>query len=87
MEYGAIDLHMRRSQVRIVEADGTVVLDRRIDTTRGAFAGLFGNRPPMRILLEASTEAEWAAQSLEALGHTVIVADPNYSLMYVKFRP
>ena len=82
MEYGAIDLHMRRSQVRIVQDDGTVVLDRRIDTTREAFAGLFGDRSPMRILLEASTEAEWAAQSLEALGHTVIVADPNYSLMY-----
>lgn len=82
MEYSAIDLHTRRSQVRIVTEDGTVVLDRRIDTTRGAFAELFGDRAPMRILLEASTEAEWAAQSLEALGHTVIVADPNYSLMY-----
>ena len=82
MEYGAIDLHTRRSQVRIVAEDGTVVLDRRVDTTRGAFAALFGDRAPMRILLEASTEAEWVAQSLETLGHTVIVGDPNYTLMY-----
>lgn len=81
MEYGAIDLHTRRSQVRIVEEDGAVVLDRRIDTTLGAFGALFGDRAPMRILLEASTEAEWVAQRLERLGHTVIVADPNYSLM------
>jgi transposase len=82
MEYGAIDLHTRRSQVRIVAEDGTVVLDRRIDTTRSAFASLFGDRAPMRILLEASTEAEWVAQHLEALGHSVIVGDPNYTLMY-----
>jgi transposase len=36
----------------------------------------------MRILLEASTESEWVAQHLEALGHEVIVADPNYAPMY-----
>jgi transposase len=36
----------------------------------------------MRILVEASTESEWVAQQLEELGHEVIVADPNYGLMY-----
>src|SRR4029450_4472445 len=35
-----------------------------------------------RILLEASTESEWVAQCLEALGHEVIVADPNFAPMY-----
>ena len=34
------------------------------------------------MLLEASTESEWVARHLEALGHTVIVADPNYAPMY-----
>ena len=34
MEYGAIDLHTRRSQIRIVREDGAVILERRIDTTR-----------------------------------------------------
>jgi len=33
MEYGAIDLHKRRSQIRIVRADGSVSVDRKIDTT------------------------------------------------------
>ena len=37
MEYGAIDLHLRRSQIRILAEDGTVVLDRRVDTTRAEF--------------------------------------------------
>jgi transposase len=82
MEYGAIDLHTRHSQIRIVREDGTVVLDRRLATTRDDLARLFGDRPPMRILIESSTESEWVAQHLEAIGHEVIVADPNYAAMY-----
>jgi transposase len=82
MEYGAIDLHTRRSQIRILACDGTIVLDRRIDTSRRAFAGIFESRPPMQVLLESSTEREWVAQHLESCGHQVIVADPNYAAMY-----
>ena len=29
MEYGAIDLHAKESEIRIVEADGAVVFERR----------------------------------------------------------
>ena len=36
----------------------------------------------MRILVEAGTESEWVAQALEAAGHQVVVADPNYGPMY-----
>ena len=81
MEYGAIDLHKKESQVRIVTEDGEV-LDRRIATTRDRFTAVFGARRPMRILLEASTESEWVAQHLETLGHEVIVADPTCAPMY-----
>src|SRR5258708_4651629 len=82
MEYGAIDLHTKRSQIRIVEADGRVVLERKIETTRTDLARVCGPRAPMRILIESSTESEWVAQHLEGLGHEVIVADPNYAAMY-----
>ncbi len=82
MEYGAIDLHTKESQIRIVTSDGRVVLDQRIATRRDRFTGLFGDRPAMRILLETGTESEWVAQHLESLGHEVVVADPNYSPMY-----
>jgi transposase len=34
------------------------------------------------VLLEASTESEWVARHLEALGHAVIVADPGFAPMY-----
>ena len=82
MEYGAIDLHLRHSVIRIVRGDGTVVLERRIPTTRASLVGLFGGRARLRVLLESGTESEWVAQALEACGHEVIVADPNYALMY-----
>ena len=83
MEYGAIDLHKKESQVRIVTADGEV-LDRRILTTRDRLTAIFWGRPQTRILIEASTEGEWVAQHLESLGHDVIVADPNYGAMYAR---
>jgi transposase len=82
MEYGAIDLHTRRSQIRIVREDGSVMLERRIDTSRGDLDRLFGRRAPLRIVIESSTESEWVAQQLETLGHEVIVVDPNYAAMY-----
>jgi transposase len=82
MEYGAIDLHMRRSEIRIEREDGTLVWAQRVETTRQAFERVFKPRPRMRILLESGTESEWVAQCLEACGHEVIVADPNYAAMY-----
>ena len=82
MVYGAIDLHMRYSQIRIVDEAGTVLRDRRVVTTRERLTEVFAGVGPMRILLETGTESEWVAQALEAAGHEVIVADPNYAPMY-----
>jgi transposase len=81
MEKIGIDVHKVASQVCIQTEDGTF-LERRITTTRDALAKLLGGRARARILLEASTESEWVARCLEALGHEVIVADPNYAPMY-----
>ena len=82
MLYGAIDLHLRRSQIRVVDETGTTVLERRVDTTVAGFTTAFEGRAAMRIVLESSTDSEWVAQRLEAWGHEVIVADPNYVAMY-----
>ena len=81
MEYGAIDLHKKESQIRILTEDGELV-DRRIATNRTRLTSVFAGRAVMRILLESSTESEWVAQHLETFGHEVIVADPNYAPMY-----
>jgi transposase len=82
MVYGAIDLHMRHSQIRIIDADGNVLGEQRIMTSRERLVTAFANRGALRILLETGTESEWVAQALEAAGHEVIVADPNYAPMY-----
>ena len=82
MVYGAIDLHMRSSQIRILDEAGTVLCDRRVVTSAERLTHVFADHGPMRILLETGTESEWVAQALEAAGHDVIVADPNYAPMY-----
>lgn len=82
MDYGAIDLHMRYSQIRIIDETGTVRRDQRIVTSRERFLKAFAGFGPLRILLEAGTESEWVAQTLEQAGHDVVVADPNFAPMY-----
>src|SRR3954470_4722777 len=86
MTYGAIDLHTRYSQIRIIDDEGQVIGERRITTEATRFVAAFDNHGPMRILLETGTESEWGAQGLEAAGHQVIVADPNYAPMYGEIR-
>src|SRR5688572_7844559 len=86
MVYGAIDLHMRYSQIRIVDADGRVLRERRVPTTPARLVEVFEGYGALRVLLETGTESEWVAQALEAGGHAVIVADPNYAPMYGELR-
>ena len=81
MVYGAIDLHMRYSQIRSSTRTGTVLRDQRVLTTRERLVKAFDGRADAD-LLETGTESEWVAQALEAAGHEVIVADPNYAPMY-----
>jgi transposase len=82
MVYGAIDLHMRHSQIRVIDADGKVLHDKRVATERERLVHAFAKFGAMRIVVETGTESEWVAQALEAAGHEVVVADPNYAPMY-----
>jgi transposase len=86
MVYGAIDLHTRYSQIRILDATGAVLGDRRVLTTRERLVAVFAGHGPIQILLETGTESEWVAQALEEAGYRVIVADPNFAPMYGDVR-
>ena len=79
MEYGAIDLHLRRSQVRIIDADEQVLFDRRMDTTREDFTAVFGGRPRMRLLIESSNP-----KVLGFDGQAVLYADFLYEVARTK---
>jgi transposase len=86
MVYGAIDLHLRDSQIRIIDAEGRELRAQRVRTSAERLVEAFAGYGPMRILLETGTESEWVAQALEAAGHEVIVADPNFAPMYGEIR-
>ena len=81
MDHIGIDVHKKESQIYIL-ADGGEIIEQRIRTEAERFAAVLGTRPRARILIEASTDSEWVARCLEALGHEVIVADPNFAPMY-----
>ena len=76
MDHVDIDVHT-------MEAKSTCS-PRAVRSSNGAFRtepervdAVLGPRPRARILIEASTDREWVARCLEALGPEVIVADPN----------
>lgn len=81
MDYIGFDLAKAHSQVCIITEDGEF-FEHRLKTNRAQLAKLLGLRSRARILIEASTESEWVARCLEALGHEVVVADPNFARMY-----
>jgi len=81
MDYIGIDLHKTSSQICILTEDGELIKCR-IKTDKESFDKLFADRPRARIIVEASTESEWAARHFEALGHEVVVADPNFAPVY-----
>ena len=81
MGFIGFDLGKVSSQVCVITEDGELI-ERRIKTDREHIAELLGGRSPSRILIESGTESEWVARYLEALGHEVIVADPNFASMY-----
>ena len=68
MDHIGIDVHKRESQIYIL-AEGGEVVEQRIRTEPERFAAVLGTRPRARMLIEASTDSEWVARCLEALGH------------------
>ena len=83
MDHIGIDVHKKDSQICILTEQGEL-LERRVRTEPGRFAEVLGLRPRARILIESVTESEWVARCLEALGHEVSVADPNFAPRYAQ---
>lgn len=78
------DLGKRKSQLCVQDAEGTVLAEVRLNTTRDDILAALTRYPGARVLLEASTSAEWVARLLESSGFSVVVADPRFSLMYAQ---
>lgn len=82
MNIVGFDLGKRKSWVVIRSDDGELLLDKKVFTTPEDLSTAFAGHGECTILMEASTSSEWVARHLESLGHTVIVADPNFQPMY-----
>lgn len=82
MNIVGLDIAKRKAQVCVTKEDGTIIEERSVVQRPEELSAFFARYPGSRILLEASTSAEWVARHLESLGHDVVVADPRFRLMY-----
>lgn len=70
-----LDLGDRYSHYCLLNGDGDVVEEGRIQTTQAALRRHFEGESCLRIALECGTHSPWVNRLLDALGHQVIVAN------------
>jgi transposase len=70
-----LDMGDRFSQYCLLNEEGEVVEQGRIQSTEAALRRHLAGQPRMRIALECGTHSPWVSRLLKALGHQVIVAN------------
>ena len=70
-----LDVGDRYSHYCVLNEDGEVVEEGRIQSTETAFRRHFEGEPRQRIALECGTHSPWVNRLLKTLGHQVIVAN------------
>jgi len=70
-----LDLGDRYSRYCLLNEEGEVVEEGRIQSTEAAFVRHFEGEPRQRIALECGTHSPWVSRLLQALGHEVMVAN------------
>jgi transposase len=83
-EVSTIGLDIAKSvfQVHGVDADGAVVIRKRI--SRAKVLEFFAAVPPCLVGIEACPSAHHWSRKLQALGHTVRLMPPSYVMAYLK---
>jgi transposase len=77
-----VDIAKSVFQIHGVDADGTVVIRRRIGRAR--VLEFFADLPPCRVGMEACATAHQWARELKKLGHDTRLMPPTYVKAYVK---
>src|SRR6266851_3839128 len=70
-----LDLGDRSSRYCILDAQGEVLSEGSVATTKKGLAEVFASKPRSRIALEVGTHSPWVSRYLAGLGHEVIVAN------------
>lgn len=76
-----LDLGDRYSWLCVLDEDGVVVEEGRIQTTQAALRRWFGVRATARVAIEVGTHSPWVSRLLKELGHDVIVANARHVRM------
>lgn len=72
-----LDLGDTKSTLCVTDAQGKILSEEQLGTTRDALTMRFGHMKPARIVIEACAQSGWIASLLESLGHEVHVANPR----------
>ncbi len=77
MYYCGLDLGKKSSHFCVVNKKRRVIENGQVRNRIADLTKTFGELPPMRIVIEASSKAFWLADRLEEMEHEVIVVDPG----------
>ncbi len=77
MNYCGLDLGKKSSNFCIVNEKRETVREGKVRNRLAELTKRFGEMPPMRIVIEASSKAFWIADRLGDMGHELIVVDPG----------
>ena len=72
-----LDLGDRFIHYCILNQEGEVIEEGRMQNSESALRKHFGNEAVMRIAMEAGTHSPWVSRLLKRLGHQVLVANPR----------
>jgi transposase len=70
-----IDLGDKFSYLTIIDAEGDLIEETRLPTTKSALRRKFSSLPPSRVALEVGSHSRWTSQLIEQLDHEVLVAN------------
>jgi transposase len=72
-----MDLGKKSSRFCVMNEERQIVEEGNVRNRVDKLAEVFGQRPPMQIVIEASGKSFWVADRLRELGHEPIVVDPG----------
>lgn len=72
-----LDLGSKWSELFALAADGEILAQERVATTRSAMKKRFKDFEPARVVIETGAVSLWVKELLESCGHEVIVANPR----------
>ena len=72
-----MDLGDKSNQICILDNDGSVIKECKINNTKTQLSHFFSNLQISTVVIEAGSHSPWISCDLKAMGHEVLVANPR----------